>query len=257
MLPHPLLEQLTRLKLDGMKTALSEQLNLLDIDTLSFEERLGLLLDREMTLRHHRRTSERLRKAKLKHMACMEDIDFKSSRGLNKRLILSFADCAWVKQHLNVLLVGATGTGKTYLACALAHKACLEGYSAAYVRLPRLFQDLLAAKGDGRYSRLMLQLSKLDVLILDDWGLASFTTEQCRDLLEILDDRHKVRSTIVTSQFPIKHWHETLGEPTLADAILDRLVHNAHKLELKGDSLRKKSAVELPKELELESTLNS
>lgn len=250
---HPLLEQLTRLKFDGMKMALNEQLSITDIETLSFDERLALLLERESTVREERRLQQRLRRAKFKHMACLEQIDFAPSRGLNKRLVLSLADGGWIKQHLNILIVGATGTGKTYLACAFAHKACLQGYSAAYVRLPRLFQDLLVAKADGRYTKLMQQLAKLDVLILDDWGITPFTTEQCRDLLEILDDRHKLHSTIVTSQFPIKHWHETLGEPTLADAILDRLVHNAHKIELKGESLRKKSAAQIGDELDLNS----
>lgn len=249
MLSHPLIHQLNQLKLSGMKAALSEQLNL-PVDSLTFEERLALLLEREITMRNQRRLQQRLRRAKLKHTASIEQLDFSVSRGLNKRVILSLADCQWIKQHANVLLVGATGTGKTYLACALAHKACLEGYSAAYLRLPRLFQEVTLAKGDGRYTRFMQELAKLDVLILDDWGITPFTVEQCRDLLEILDDRHTLRSTIVTSQFPIKLWHDTLGEPTLADAILDRLVHNAHKIELAGDSLRKQSAVQLAEELD-------
>jgi DNA replication protein DnaC len=240
-----------------MKIALNEQLSMSDIESLSFDGRLALLLERESTLRETRRLQQRLCRAKLKHTACVEQLDFCASRGLNKRLILSLADCTWVKQHLNILVVGATSTGKTYLACALAHKACLEGYSAAYVRLPRLFQDLLSAKGDGRYSRMMQQLAKLDVLILDDWGLTPFTTEQCRDLLEILDDRHKLHSTIVTSQFPIKHSHDTLGEPTLADAILDRLAHSAHKIALKGESLRKKSAAKIANELDLNNQVQA
>lgn len=250
MLTHPLIEKLNDLKFDGMKAALAEQLQQQDIDQLPFDDRLHLLLDRELTKRHERRLQQRLSKAKLKHTACIEQIDFKTSRGLNRQLILSLADCKWIKSHLNILLVGATGTGKTYLACALAHKACLEGFTAAYLRLPRLFQDLTVAKGDGRYTRLMQQLAKLDVLILDDWGLSPFNADQCRDLLEILDDRHKLRSTIVTSQLPIKHWYQTLGEPTLADAILDRLVHNAHKIQLKGDSLRKESATDVTEPLE-------
>lgn len=242
MVTHPLLEKLGQLKWDGMKVALQEQLQQASIDSLSFEDRLLLMLEREITQRNHRRLQLRLKQAKLKQQtACIEDIDFKAGRGLDKSQILSLAACQWVREHHNILLVGATGTGKTYLACALAHKACLEGFSSAYLRLPRLFQELLIAKGDGRYTRLMQQLAKIDVLILDDWGLNSFNDENCRDLLEILDDRHRVRSTIVTSQFPIKHWHETLGNPTLADAILDRLIHNAYKIELRGESLRKKS----------------
>lgn len=253
---HSLLDKLTYLKCDGMNVALQEQMQQTDIDSLSFEERLLLLLEREITLRHHRRLQLRLKQAKLKQTACIENIDFKTHRGLDKSQVLSLASCQWVREHHNILLVGATGTGKTFLACAFAHKACLEGFSATYLRLPRLFQELVIAKSDGRYIRLMQQLAKIDVLILDDWGLNAFTEEQCRDLLELLDDRHQVRSTIVTSQFPIKHWYETLNNPTLADAILDRLVHNAYKIELKGESLRKKSSVMIDKNLALEQINN-
>ena len=250
MITHPLLEKLSQLKCDGMKAALQEQLQQADMDSLSFEERLLLMLEREITQRNHRRLQARLKQAKLKQQtACIENIDFKSSRGLDKLQILSLSACQWVREHHNILLVGATGTGKTYLACALAHKACLEGFSATYVRLPRLFQELLIAKGDGRYTRLMQQLAKTDVLILDDWGLNSFTDDNCRDLLEILDDRHQVRSTMITSQLPVKNWYETLGNPTLADAILDRLIHNAYKIELKGESLRKKSPTVIDEKL--------
>lgn len=205
-----------------------------------------------MTQRNHRRLQLRLKQAKLKQTACIENINFKPGRGLDQSQILSLAACQWIREHHNVLLVGATGTGKTHIACALAHKACLEGFSAVYLRLPRLFQELLIAKSDGRYARFMQQLAKTDVVILDDWGLSPFTDEQCRDLLEILDDRHQLRSTIITSQFPIKHWHETLGNPTLADAILDRLVHNAYKIQLKGESLRKKSSTILDESLALQ-----
>lgn len=241
MLTHPLLTKLTQLKYHGMKIALQEQLGQEEINSLSFEDRLMLLLDREITQRNQLRLQLRLKQAKLKQTACLENIDFKASRGLDKSQLLSLGSCQWIREHHNVLLVGATGTGKTFIGCALAHRACLEGFSAAYLRLPRLFQELQVAKGDGRYTRFIQQLAKIDVLILDDWGLSPFTEEQCRDLLEIVDDRHKLRSTIVTSQFPIKHWHEILNNPTLADAILDRLVHNAYKLQLKGESLRKKS----------------
>lgn len=256
MMNHPLLDKLRQLKCDGMKIALQEQMQQDNIDSLSFEERLMLLLDREVTQRNHRRLQLRLKQAKLKQTSCIEDIDFKSSRGLDKSQLLSLASCQWIREHHNILLVGATGTGKTYIACALAHKACLEGFTSAYLRLPRLFQELLIAKGDGRYTRLMQQLAKIDVLILDDWGLNPFTDEQSRDLLEILDDRHRLRSTIVTSQLPIKHWHETLGNPTLADAVLDRLVHNAYKIQLKGESLRKKSSTMLDETLALSKTID-
>lgn len=226
------------------------------MDSLSFEDRLLLLLEREMTQRNHRRLQVRLKQAKLKQTACIENIDFRAGRGLDKSQILSLATCQWIREHHNSLIVGATGTGKTYLACALAHKACLEGFSAIYLRLPRLFQELLIAKGDGRYTRFIQQLARIDVLILDDWGLNAFTDEQCRDLLEILDDRHQLRSTIITSQFPIKHWHETLNNPTLADAILDRVVHNAYKIQLKGESLRKKTSVVMDEKLALDQLIS-
>ena len=240
MLIHPMLDKLRELKFKGMLHALTEQLQQADIHELSFEERLTLLLDRELTERENRRLSQRLKQASLKQQACVEDIDFKHTRGLDRSLILSLASCQWIKSHQNILLIGPSGVGKTYLACALAHKACLEGYNTKYVRLSRLLQELSVAKGDGRYMKLISGLAKIDVLILDDWGLTLFTDEQRRDMLEILDDRHNLRSTIVTSQLPVKHWHEHIADPTLADAILDRLVHNAHKIELSGDSLRNK-----------------
>ncbi len=251
MINQNLIDKLNQLRFSGMREALLEQEQQEAYAELGFYERLILLLDREITLRNDRRLTQRLKRANLKQTACVEHIDYKASRGLDRSLMLSLASCQWIRQQQNVLFLGPTGTGKTYLACALAHKACLEGYNAVYVRLPRLFQDLVIAKGDGRYGKFMQQLAKQDVLILDDWGLSPFTHEQCRDLLEILDDRHQSRSTIVTSQFPVKHWHESLGSPTLADAILDRLVHNAYKIELKGDSLRKQSAVQTDTSLAL------
>lgn len=242
MLIHPTLDKLRELNFKGMLHALTEQLQQTDIHELGFEERLALLLDRELTERENRRLNLRLKQASLKQQACVEDIDFKHTRGLDRALVLSLASCQWIKSHQNILLIGPSGVGKTYLACALAHKACLEGYSTKYVRLSRLLQELSVAKGDGRYMKLISGMAKIDVLILDDWGLTVFNDEQRRDILEILDDRHNIRSTIVTSQLPVKHWHEHIADPTLADAILDRLVHNAHKIELSGDSLRKKKA---------------
>jgi DNA replication protein DnaC len=243
MLNHPTLDKLQDLRFTGMAKALTEQMALPDIDDLSFEERLGLLVDREMTEREDRRLTTRLRQAKLKQNACIEDIDFKQSRGLDKSLILDLAQCQWIKRHLNLLITGPTGVGKTWVACALAQKACREGFTSLYLRLPRLLQELPIAKGDGTYTRLLTRLAKVDVLILDDWGLSKLTAEQRRDLLEILEDRHDTRSTIVTSQLPLDQWHHIIGDPTLADAILDRLVHNAYKINLKGESMRKNKSM--------------
>lgn len=242
MLKHPTLDKLHALKLTGMAAALADQSATPDITDLSFEERLGLLVDREMTERDNRRMSSRLRRAKLRHTAILEDIDYRNSRGLDKGLIQSLASCQWVKEHLNVLITGPTGVGKTWLACALAHKACREGYTAQYVRLTRLLRELTIAKGDGQYSKLLTNLAKVDVLILDDWGLMKLSAENRRDLLEVLEDRHGPRSTIATSQLPIEEWHGVIGDATLADAILDRLVHNAYKINLRGESMRKQQA---------------
>ena len=243
MLNHPTLDKLHELRFTGMAKALTEQMALPDIDELSFEERLGLLVDREVTEREDRRLTTRLRQAKLKQNACIEDIDFKQPRGLDKSLILDLAQCQWIRKHLNLLITGPTGVGKTWVACALAQKACREGFTSLYLRLPRLLQELPIAKGDGTYTRLMNRLAKVDVLILDDWGLSKLIAEQRRDLLEILEDRHDNRSTIVTSQLPLDQWHHIIGDPTLADAILDRLVHNAYKINLKGESMRKNKSM--------------
>ena len=239
MLAHPTLDKLHQLKFLGMATALNEQLDATDIDALSFDERFALLVDRELTYRDNQRMSSRLRRAKLRHNACLEDINYRHPRALDKSLMLSFATCRWLKERLNILITGPTGIGKTWLACALAHQACREGFSVLYLRLPRLFQDLAIARGDGRYPKLLAALAKIDLLVLDDWGLAQFTPDNQRDLLEILEDRYASRSTLVTSQLPIEKWHDILGDPTFADAILDRLVHNAYKLKLKGASMRK------------------
>jgi DNA replication protein DnaC len=242
MLTHPTLNKLQALKFTGMAAALAEQMKMPDIAELAFEERLGLLVDRELTERENRRLTSRLRRARLKHNAALEDIDYRHPRGLDKSLIQALAACRWVKEHLNILITGPTGVGKTWLACALAHKACREGHTALYLRLPRLLQEMAIAKGDGRYPKLLAALAKTEVLILDDWGLAKLTAENRRDLLEILEDRHGSRSTLATSQLPIEKWHDIIGDPTLADAILDRLVHNAYKINLKGGSMRKRRA---------------
>jgi DNA replication protein DnaC len=239
MLHQPTLDKLSELKLIGMLKAYQEQHQLPDCQDLSFEERLGLLVDRELTERANRRLSTRLRFARLRQDACLEDIDFRHPRGLDRTVILALADCRWVGHHDNCLIVGPTGAGKTYLACALAQQACRESYSVRYLRLPRLLSELAIARGDGRYPRVLASLARVELIVLDDWGTAALAPEQCRELLEILEDRYQRRSTLVASQLPISHWHEYLGDPTLADAILDRLVHNAHTLTLKGESMRK------------------
>ncbi len=239
MLTHPTLEKLRSLKLSGMVNALEEQIQM-DPRELSFEERLGLLVDREVTERRNRKLQTLLKKAKLRLNASIEDIDYRHPRGLDKSLILSLASCQWIEEHNNILITGPTGVGKSYLACALAQKACREGYRTLYFRLPRLLQELTMARGDGRYGKMLINLAKNDLLVIDDWGLTPLDDHGRRDILEILEDRHNIRSTIVTSQLPLNNWHEIIGDPTLADAILDRLVHNAYKITLKGESMRKR-----------------
>lgn len=239
MLIHPVIEKLNQLRLQAMAKMLKEQYGKSHVENLNFEERLSLLIDIEITDRENKKLQTRLRKAKLKHDACLEDVDYQTQRGLDKSLLSSLSECQWTKSHKNILIVGPTGTGKTFLSCALAHQSCLSGYTANYHRLPRLLADLQLGKGDGRYKKRIEELAKVDVVILDDFGLTPFTDDNRRDLLELLDDRHEKRSTIVTSQLPVKLWHETIGNGTLADAILDRLVHNAYRLEMKGESMRK------------------
>ena len=243
MLIHPIIDKLRTLRLNAMARTLEEQMQMPDIDALSFEERLGLLVDMEATDRENRRLKTRLVKARLRQNASIEDIDFRHPRGLDKSLMMKLFSCDWIKESNNLLITGPTGTGKTFLACALAQKACREGYTVQYVRMPRIFQDLHIAKGDGRYMKILKDFAKANLLLFDDWGLAQMTDETRHDLLEILEDRNSTSSTLVTSQFPVDKWHDQIGDPTLADAILDRLIHSAYKIELKGGSMRKKKSM--------------
>lgn len=242
MLNSLTITQLEDLGLSGMAAALRQQTQLSEVEHLSFDERLGLLLDRESSDRASRRLERRLRHASLRQSAALAEIDYRAKRGLDKRLMLSLASCDWIKRHQNIVITGATGVGKSFVACALAHAACLEGYSALYWRLSRLLDELTLSRGDGRYLKLLKQLSAIDVLLLDDWGLARLNAVQQADLLELIDERHQKRSTIVTSQLPVEHWHDAMADPTLADAIVDRLIHSAHHITLKGDSMRKRGA---------------
>jgi DNA replication protein DnaC len=240
MLKQPTIESLHQLRLYGMAHALQEQLQNSKYQELSFEERLALLIDREVVEQQNRKLEFRLRQARLRQTAVLEDIDFRSNRGLNKADFLELANCGWLKNHQNILVIGPTGVGKSYLACALAHKACREGYSVQYHRVTKILHELGVARGDGRYLRILKSFSRIDLLVLDDWGLEAFTKDQRHDLLEIFEDRHDRRSLLITSQVPVENWHPLIGDPTLADAILDRVVHNAHIINLKGESMRKK-----------------
>lgn len=232
MLIEPLFEKLTHLRLTGMKEALKEQLERGPSD-LTFEERVALLVEREWLMRDNKKLSRRLKTAKFKQSACIENINFRHPRGIEKPQIMELAQCRWVTDHRNLVITGPTGTGKTYLACALAHQSCLKGFSSRYYRLPQLLRELQISRADGSYDKTLLSLAKIDVLIIDDWGLAEFNNTSRRDLLELIDDRYQLRSTIITSQLPIGHWHEYIAEATIADAILDRVVHQSVKIQLK------------------------
>ena len=243
MLNQPTLEQLRSLKLNAMASAWEEQAQQAASTALSFDERFALLVEAEWRQRENQRLGRVLKEAKLKlGHAAIEDIEYPARRELDRAVIRQLATCRWVQEHHNILITGATGTGKTYVACALAQQACRRGSKALYRRASRLFDELALARADGTFVRLLARLARTDVLIIDDWGLAAVQDQERHDLLEILEDRHGARSTIITSQLPPKTWHAHLADPTLADAICDRLFHNAHRLVLKGPSRRKEEA---------------
>ena len=239
MLNEPTLEKLKALKLLAFAEAWGAQQKDPKVAEASFDERLGMLVDAEWLCRENKRMGRSLREAKLRlSNACIEDVDYPVKRELDKGVVRQLATCRWVAEHQSVVITGATGTGKTYLACALAQQACRKGYRAIYRRAPRLFDELTLARADGTYPRLMTRLAKIDVLVIDDWGLAPPKDQERRDLLEILEDRHGNRATIMTSQVPTQKWHDFMGDPTIADAACERILHNSHRLVLKGPSRR-------------------
>jgi DNA replication protein DnaC len=240
MLQEPMMEKLTAMRLIGMVDALKTQEQDLAARDLSFLERLGLLVDQQWSWRENQALTRRLQAAKLKG-ACVEEIDYRASRGLDKSVIRALAQkSGWVENHENIFVLGPTGVGKSFVACALAQKACRDGYSALYTRAVALFRDLAIARADGSLRTLLTRLSRIDVLVIDDWAMAPLAETERRDFWEICEDRYQTRSTILTSQLPVTRWHEQIGDPTAADGILDRLVHNAHRIEMRGDSMRKK-----------------
>ncbi len=244
MFIQPTLDTLNRLKLHGMAAAFSEQMTQSAAAGLAFEERLGLLVEREALYRDNRRLARLLQLAQLKARATLEDIDFRSRRGLDRAQLASLGSCDWVRSGQNLLIHGATGCGKTFLACALANQACRQGFSALYVRAPRLFEELNLCHADGSFTKRLASIAKTHLLVIDDFAISAIGPRERTDLLELLDDRVGARSTLITSQLPIEHWHDYIGDPTLADAILDRLVHSAHQIHLEGETMRKRAAAE-------------
>jgi len=244
LLKHPTLDQLHALGLHGMAKAFVEIAAASEAEGLGHHEWLGLLLDREASWRRDKRLTARLRYAKLRQQASVEDVDYRAARGLDRALFRKLASCEWIRTRRNLIITGPCGVGKSWLACALGYKACKEDFSVLYHRIPRLFAALALARGDGRYAKLLRALARVKLLILDDWGPETLSPEQARDLLEIVEDRYDAGSILLTSQVPINRWHDIIGNPTLADAILDRIIHSAYKIELAGESMRKRRMLE-------------
>jgi DNA replication protein DnaC len=245
MLTHPTLDQLSALGLHGMAKGFKDLAHNPEVRGLDHPEWLGLLLEHEITLRRQKRFEARSRTARLRQAASVEDVDYRAARGLDRALFLKLSNCDWIREKRNLLITGPCGVGKSWLTCALGQKACREDLSVLYHRVSRLFTALALARGDGRYAKLMASLSRAKLLILDDWGPETLSADQARDLLELIEDRMDVGSIIITSQIPVDRWHDMIGIPTLADAILDRLVHNAYRIELNGESLRKQRKLDL------------
>lgn len=250
MLTYPLIDQLRKLKLHEMAVCLEEQMKMKDIVKYTFEDRLGMMVDRETVVRSNRRITRRLVKAKLKIHACMEDIDYKANRGIDRSLMMGFASCRWIHDHRGIMLTGPTGAGKTWIACALAHKACLEGYSTLYKRVPNFLREIEASREMGTYDKLMNSCAKTDLIVLDDWGLEKLNQRQALAILELLEDRYNLRSTIVASQIPPEKLHATIKDPTIADAIIDRLIHNSYKIDLNGENSMRGKTEDLTKEID-------
>lgn len=239
MLSHQVTSKLQTLRLSGMLQALEEQNSMPNINQLSFDERFGLIIDREDIERRNKSFNNRLKKGKLKENANIEELDFNPKRSISKTTILKFISCDWIKGHQNIIVTGSTGAGKTYMSCALAQAACRQGYTIMYLRIPRFLRTLEVARADGSYDKLLKDLQKTDLILFDDFGQAKLQTEEARDLLEIMDDRHATRSCIITSQLDSTKWYDLIPDPTIADALLDRIIHRSHKIDIKGPSMRK------------------